>query len=247
MGGESDMGERIAKILARHGVASRRQAEVLVRAGRVEVDGAPFTDPAVPVARAQKIVVDGRPLPSPEPTRLFVYHKPRGLICTHADSQNRPTIYQALRLAVPGLQSVGRLDINSEGLLLLTNDGALKRFLELPRTGLRRVYRVRAWGALHPEGLARLRRGMRVDGMAYAPCRARLVRRQGDNLWLALELREGKNREIKVLLGALGLRVNRLIRTAYGPFLLEGLAPGARREIAAEALGRALPSFAPAD
>ena len=233
------MGERIAKILARHGLASRRAAEAMVRAGRVQLDGVRLTDPAVAVESAQAILVDGQPLPQRMALRLFLYHKPRGLVCTHADPQNRPTIYQALRCKPPGLQSVGRLDINSEGLLLLTNDGALKRFLELPRSGLWRHYRVRAYGRLESQALARLRKGVRAGKQNYAPMKARLVRRQGDNVWLALGLREGKNREIKRVLACFGLRVNRLIRTAYGPFVLGGLAPGAQREVAPPASLRA--------
>lgn len=216
------MGERIAKILARHGVASRRAAEAMVRAGRVRVDGVRLSNLAAPVEAEQEIWVDDAPLARCAPTRLFAYHKPRGLICTHADPRGRTTIYQALALSLPGLQSVGRLDINSEGLLLLTNDGALKRFLELPRHALLRHYRVRAHGRLRADALVQLRRGLRVGAQTYAPMRARLLRRQGGNVWLALALTEGKNREIKRALGALGLRVNRLIRTAYGPFSANG-------------------------
>ena len=235
-------GERIAKRLARAGLCSRRDAERWIADGRVAVDGKVLTSPAVVVGAASRITVDGKPLPAPDPTRLWRYHKPRGLICTRRDPQGRPTVFDSLPAAMPRAVSVGRLDINSEGLLLLTNDGALARRLELPKEAWLRRYRVRAFGRPDPGRLAALADGITVDGVAYGPVHATLDRQQGDNAWLTISLHEGKNREVRRALEHLGLAVNRLIRVAFGPFQLGRLRPGAVAEVPpkviAEQLGR---------
>jgi 23S rRNA pseudouridine2605 synthase len=224
-------GERIAKAIARAGLASRRQAESWIAAGRVAVNGAVIASPALNVASRDKITVDGLPLPRRARTRLFRYHKPRGLVTTHADSQGRPTIFAKLPKRLPRLISVGRLDLNSEGLLLLTNDGGLARALELPSTGWLRRYRVRALGRVSQEALDRLRSGITVAGVRYGPIEATLDREQGANVWLTVSLREGKNREVRKVLEQLGLTVNRLIRVAYGPFELGELNDGKVEEV----------------
>jgi 23S rRNA pseudouridine2605 synthase len=224
-------GERIAKAIARAGLASRRQAESWIAAGRVAVNGAVIASPALNVASRDKITVDGLPLPRRARTRLFRYHKPRGLVTTHADSQGRPTIFAKLPKRLPRLISVGRLDLNSEGLLLLTNDGGLARALELPSTGWLRRYRVRALGRVSQEALDRLRGGITVAGVRYGPIEATLDREQGANVWLTVSLREGKNREVRKVLEQLGLTVNRLIRVAYGPFELGELNDGKVEEV----------------
>ena len=228
--------ERIAKRLARAGLCSRREAERWIAAGRVAVDGRVLTGPAVTVGPGDAVTVDGRPLPAAEPTRLWRYHKPRGLICTARDARGRPTVFDALPPELPRVVSVGRLDVNSEGLLLLTNDGALARRLELPATGWTRRYRARVFGRPEPERLAALAAGVTVDGVSYGPIEAVLERQQGGNAWLALALREGKNREVRNVMGQLGLSVNRLIRVAFGPFQLGRLPPGAVTEVPARAL-----------
>jgi 23S rRNA pseudouridine2605 synthase len=224
-------GERIAKAIARAGLASRRQAESWIAAGRVAVNGAVIASPALNVASRDKITVDGLPLPRRARTRLFRYHKPRGLVTTHADSQGRPTIFAKLPKRLPRLISVGRLDLNSEGLLLLTNDGGLARALELPSTGWLRRYRVRALGRVSQEALDRLRGGITVAGVRYGPIEATLDREQGANVWLTVSLREGKNREVRKVLEQLCLTVNRLIRVAYGPFELGDLDDGNVEEV----------------
>ncbi len=228
---EQTPGERIAKVMARAGLCSRREAETWIAAGRVAVNGAVINSPALNVAAGDRVVVDGKPLPQRERTRLFLYHKPRGLVTTHADPQGRPTIFAALPKSLPRLLSVGRLDMNTEGLLLLTNDGGLARVLELPATGWMRRYRVRAHGRVTQERLDSLRRGITLDGIRYGPIEARLDREQGDNVWLTFAMREGKNREVKNVLGHLGLAVNRLIRVSFGPFQLGELADGAVEEV----------------
>jgi 23S rRNA pseudouridine2605 synthase len=182
-----------------------------------------LTSPALDVLPGQRVTVDGRPLPEAEPPRLFRYHKPRGVLTTARDTEGRPTVYDTLPPSLPRLMPVGRLDINSEGLLLLTNDGELKRRLELPAKGWLRRYKVRAYGQIEDRQLAALRAGLTVDRVAYGPIEARLDKVQGDNVWISLGLREGKNREIRRVLEHLGLRVNRLIRLAYGPFQLGSL------------------------
>jgi len=212
--------ERIAKRIARAGLCSRREAEAWITAGRVMVDGARITSPALAVGPATRILVDGKPLPAAEPTRLFRYHKPRGLLTTARDPEGRETIYDKLPKDLPRLMPIGRLDLTSEGLLLLTNDGELKRKLELPATGWLRRYRVRVNGHVDPAKLAGLAKGVTVEGIDYGPIRASLDRQQGDNAWLTLSLAEGKNREIRRVCEHLGYPVSRLIRIAYGPFQL---------------------------
>jgi 23S rRNA pseudouridine2605 synthase len=229
-------GERIAKVMARAGLASRRQAETWIAAGRVTVNGAVISSPALNVTPSDRIAVDGQPLPRRERTRLFLYHKPRGLVTTHSDPEGRPTIFRALPKGLPRLISIGRLDINTEGLLLLTNDGGLARVLELPATGWLRRYRVRALGRVTQEPLDRLRGGITIDGMRYGPIEASLDREQGANVWLTIGIREGKNREVRKVLETLDLQVNRLIRVAFGPFQLGELAEGAVKEIESQAL-----------
>jgi 23S rRNA pseudouridine2605 synthase len=237
--------ERIAKRLARAGVCSRRDAERLIAQGRVAVAGVVLKSPAVLVKPEDQITVDGKPVTAPAPTRLWRYHKPPGLLTTHRDPQGRPTIFQALPKDLPRVVSVGRLDLNSEGLLLLTNDGMLARRLELPATGWTRRYRVRVFGTVRPDDLARLARGMTIDGIRYGPVTAMLDRVQGSNAWLTMSLTEGKNREIRRLLEHLGLKVSRLIRLAYGPFQLGSLAPGAVREVPRAVLKAQLGSLLP--
>jgi len=224
-------GERIAKVMARAGVGSRREAETWIVEGRVAVNGKVIASPALNVTASDRITLDGVPLPQRERTRLFLYHKPAGLVTTHADPAGRPTLFAALPPGLPRLVSVGRLDLNTEGLLLLTNDGGLARVLELPATGWLRRYRVRAHGRVEQADLDGLRRGISIDGVRYGPIEARLDREQGSNVWLTFAMREGKNREVKNVLGHLGLKVNRLIRVSYGPFQLAGLAEGAIEEV----------------
>jgi 23S rRNA pseudouridine2605 synthase len=223
--------ERIAKTIARAGLCSRREAEAWIVAGRVAVNGERLSTPAFTVSPRDTIEVDGKPLPSPERTRLFLYHKPRGLVTTNRDERGRPTIFGALPKELPRLVSIGRLDLNSEGLLLLTNDGGLARALELPATGWLRRYRVRANGTVTQATLDRLARGIVVEGIEYGPIEATLDRAQGANVWLTLGLREGKNREVRNVLRTLGLAVNRLIRISYGPFQLGEIEPGAVEEV----------------
>jgi 23S rRNA pseudouridine2605 synthase len=233
-------GERIAKVIARAGLASRRQAEALIAAGRVAVNGAVISSPALNVSRRDKITVDGLALPGAARTRLFRYHKPRGLVTTHSDPQGRPTIFAKLPKRLPRLISIGRLDLNSEGLLLLTNDGGLARALELPATGWERRYRVRALGRVTQAALDGLKRGATVAGLRYGPIEASLDREQGANVWLTVALREGKNREVRKVLEQLGLKVNRLIRVSYGPFELGKLDDGAVEEVETADLRKAL-------
>ncbi|MGN6549213.1 MAG: pseudouridine synthase [Pararhizobium sp.] len=223
--------ERIAKILARAGVASRRDAERMVMEGRIAVNGTVLTTPAFTATLADRIEVDGLPIRGIERTRLWLYYKPAGLVTTNSDPEGRPTVFENLPADLPRVLSVGRLDINTEGLLLLTNDGGLARVLELPATGWLRRYRVRAHGDVDQAALDRLKEGIAVDGVLYGAIDATLDRTQGSNVWITMGLREGKNREIKNVLGALGLEVNRLIRISYGPFQLADLAEGAVREI----------------
>lgn len=236
----TDQGERIAKVIARAGLASRREAESLIAAGRVTVNGTVIASPALNVTPRDKITVDGQPLPGRTRTRLFRHHKPRGLVTTHADPQGRPTIFARLPTHLPRLISVGRLDLNSEGLLLLTNDGDLARALELPATGWERRYRVRARGRVTQAALDKLRHGITLAGVRYGPIEATLDREQGANVWLTVVLREGKNREVRRVLEHLGLTVNRLIRVSYGPFELGDLADGAVEEVETANLRRAL-------
>src|SRR5437763_1452362 len=237
---------RIAKMLARAGVCSRRDAERWIADGRVSVDGRVLTTPAVTVTPSSDIRVDGKPLPAPERPRLWRYHKPAGLVTSHRDEKGRPTVFDALPKELPRLISVGRLDLSSEGLLLLTNDGALARRLELPSTGWLRRYKVRVHGEPEPERLAALAKGITVDGVAYGPIRGSLERQQGSNAWIAIALREGKNREVRRVLEHLGLQVTRLIRLSYGPFQLGNLARGAVDEVPKKVLSEQLGSSRPA-
>jgi 23S rRNA pseudouridine2605 synthase len=223
--------ERIAKRIARAGLCSRRDAERLILDGRVAVDGRKLASPALDVTPDQRVTVDGRPLPEAAPPRLFRYHKPKGVITTARDPEGRPTVTDTLPPGLPRLMPVGRLDISSEGLLLLTNDGELKRRLELPATGLTRRYKARAYGAIDDAGLARLAHGIKIGGIAYGPIEARIERGQGDNVWLTVSLKEGRNREVRRVLEHLGLQVNRLIRLAYGPFQLGALAKRGIEEV----------------
>jgi 23S rRNA pseudouridine2605 synthase len=233
-------GERIAKVMARAGLASRRQAEAWIAAGRVAVNGAVISSPALNVTPSDRIVVDGEPLRARERTRLFRYHKPRGLVTTNSDPEGRPTIFGALPKDLPRLISIGRLDINTEGLLLLTNDGGLARVLELPATGWLRRYRVRALGRVLQPALDKLQTGITVEGVRYGPIEATLDREQGANVWLTVGIREGKNREVRKVLETFDLKVNRLIRVAFGPFELGELDESAVEEIKTEELRKQL-------
>lgn len=224
-------GDRIAKVLARAGIASRREAEKIVEAGRVTVNGKVVLTPALNVTDRDRIVVDGKALAEPEAPRIWLYHKPAGLVTTERDEKGRDTVFDALPDDMPRVMSVGRLDINSEGLLLLTNDGALKRTMELPATGWLRRYRVRIKGSLSEAKLDELREGITVDGVRYAGVEVKFDRQQGANAWLTMGLREGKNREIRRLMEAMGVVVNRLLRISYGPFQLGTLKPGAVEEV----------------
>jgi 23S rRNA pseudouridine2605 synthase len=224
-------GERIAKRLGRAGVCSRRDAERWITEGRVAVNGRVLISPAVVVGPNDRILVDGKPLAEPEPPRLWRYHKPAGLVTTARDEKGRATVFDRLPPELPRVISVGRLDLTTEGLLLLTNDGEVARYLELPSTGWARRYRVRVHGTVEPARLLALGRGPTIDGVRYGPIEAILDREQGSNAWLTVTLREGKNREIRKVMESLSLTVNRLIRVAYGPFQLGKLPEGAVEEI----------------
>lgn len=231
MSKETPKGDRIAKVLARSGVASRRGAEAMIEAGRITVNGTQIFSPALNVTPEDVLTVDGKPVAAPEPARLWRYYKPIGLVTTEADEKGRDTVFAALDDALPRVVSVGRLDINSEGLLLLTNDGGLKRQLELPSTGWLRRYRVRVNGTPEDKTLEPLRRGVVSEGEKFLPMEVTLDRQQGANAWLTVGLREGKNREIRRAMEEVGLKVNRLIRISYGPFQLGDLKPGETDEI----------------
>ncbi|HEY9218761.1 MAG TPA: pseudouridine synthase [Phenylobacterium sp.] len=228
-------GERVAKALARAGVASRREIERLIEAGRVAINGKVLTTPAIKVAPGDILTVDGEVVGEAEPARLFRYHKPVGLVTSHADPQGRPTVFDGLPPGLPRLISVGRLDLNSEGLMLLTNDGGLARALEMPSTGVVRRYRARAHGRITQERLDKLKDGITVEGVRYGSIEAKLDKvkdgPQGANVWISVTLSEGKNREVRRVLEALGLKVNRLMRLAYGPFALGTLGPGEIEEV----------------
>jgi 23S rRNA pseudouridine2605 synthase len=238
---DTPKGDRIAKVLSRAGVASRREAERMIEAGRVRVNGEQILSPALNVTDADKISVDGKPVGQPEHERMWLYHKPTGLVTTDRDEKGRSTIYDDLPADMPRVMSIGRLDINSEGLLLLTNDGGIKRKLELPSTGWLRRYRARVNGRPSDENLEPLRRGITVDGDRFQPMEVSIDRQQGANAWLTIGLREGKNREIRRAMEAVGLSVNRLIRISYGPFQLGELKQGEveeiRRKIVRDQLG----------
>lgn len=233
---DSPRGERIAKFLARAGVCSRRDAERLIAQGRVTVDARTLETPAFLVTGAEDIRVDEERVGRREPTRLWRYHKPDGLVTTHKDPQERRTVFDALPPGMPRVVSIGRLDLTTEGLLLLTNDGALARFLELPSTGWTRRYRARAFGVTTQKALDALAGGVEIDGVQYGPVKARLDQGTGENIWLTVSIKEGKNREVRKILEHLGLRVNRLIRTAYGPFQLGALEKGRVEEVTGKTL-----------
>jgi 23S rRNA pseudouridine2605 synthase len=228
--------ERIAKTIARAGLCSRREAEHWILAGRVAVNGKPIASPALVVTPADQVMVDGALLPEREHTRLWRYNKPPGLVTTHSDPQGRPTVFQRLPETLGRVISIGRLDLTSEGLLLLTNDGAVARRLELPSTGWTRRYRVRAHGTADEAALDRLRNGITLAGIRYGAIEARIEKVQGSNVWLSVALQEGKNREIRKVLEAMSLVVNRLIRVAYGPFQLGNLERGELSEISGKVL-----------
>jgi len=229
-------GERIAKVMARAGLCSRREAERWIEAGRVEVNGKKLTTPACVIGPGDTVVVDGKALPDKEPTRLWRYNKPAGLVTSHKDPEGRQTVFQALPSYMPRVISVGRLDLNSEGLLLLTNDGELARKLELPETGWTRRYRVRVHGNADAKQLLSLGKGVTVDGVKYGPVTANFDSRTGANAWMTVTLKEGKNREVRKVMEHIGLEVNRLIRTAYGPFQIGNLPQGEVEEVRPKAL-----------
>ena len=235
-------GERIAKLLARAGVASRREVERMIAAGRVALNGAKLETPATILPSLRGVTVDGKPVGAPDRARLFRFHKPSGLLTAERDPKGRPTIYDALRNALPKgtprLMPVGRLDLNTEGLLLLTNDGELKRAMELPANAVPRTYRARTYGEVSQAQLESLMEGIVVEGMRYGPIDANLERRTGRNQWIELTLTEGKNREVRRVLEHLGVKVSRLLRTAYGPFSLGDLPRGAAEEVKKHELER---------
>ena len=236
-------GDRIAKIMSRAGLCSRREAEQWIADGRVQVDGKVLTSPALVVGPGARIIVDGKPVDAPRPTRLWRYHKPAGILTTHKDPQGRPTVFERLPEDLPRVVSVGRLDYASEGLLLLTNNGSLARHLELPATGWTRRYRVRVFGRVDEASLAALARGVTVSGIKYGPIEATLERQTGSNAWLRVTLREGKNREVRKVMEHVGYQVNRLIRTAYGPFQLGNLGPGELAPVPSRVGADQLPDF----
>lgn len=228
---EKPKGERVAKLMARAGLCSRRDAERWINEGRVEVDGAVIDTPALAIDDPTRIKVDGKPLPPKKTAKLWRYHKPPGLVTTHKDEEGRPTVFEALPAELGRVISVGRLDLNSEGLLLLTNDGGLAREMELPSTGWVRTYRVRVFGHVTQEILDTVKDGCQVEGIRYGPVDAKIEKKTGRNAWLIVSLAEGKNREIRQVMRHLDLHVNRLIRQAYGPFRLGDLERDEVREI----------------
>jgi 23S rRNA pseudouridine2605 synthase len=228
---ETPKGERIAKTLSRAGVASRREAERMIEAGLVAVNGKPITSPALNVLPSDRITVEGKPIAAAEPARLWLYYKPEGLVTSASDEKGRATVFENLPEDMPRVMSVGRLDLNSEGLLLLTNDGELKRRLELPSTGWLRKYRVRVKGNPTDVDLEPLRKGITVDGERFQGMTVTMDRHQGANAWLTVGLREGRNREIRRAMTAVNLTVNRLIRVSYGPFRLGEMEPGQVEEV----------------
>lgn len=228
--------ERIAKIIAAAGLCSRRTAEKWILEGRVQVNGKTLITPAYTISETDSVTVDGQLIGGRQERRVWCYHKPTGLVTTHKDPQGRPTVFDALPKYLPRVISIGRLDLNSEGLLLLTTDGALARELEHPSKGWKRRYRVRIHGILTPEMQAKLQKGVTIEGIHYAPCEAVIERTVGTNSWLLVTLTEGKNREIRRLMSFFGLKVTRLIRISYGPFQLGNLEKGAVREVSKKAL-----------
>lgn len=243
---DTPRGDRIAKYLSRAGIASRRDVERMLAEGRVKMNNQVVEHPATFVTAGDIVVVDGKPVDAPERTRMWRYYKPDGLVTTHRDPEGRPTVFDKLRQQLPRVISVGRLDLTSEGLLLLTNDGELARRLELPSTGWIRRYRVRVHGFPDPQALAALARGVTIEGVRYGPIEAGIDSRKGENAWLTVGLREGRNREVRRIMAHLGLPVSRLIRVSYGPFQLGNLAHGGIEEIPARVLREQLPADAPA-
>lgn len=239
----SEEKERIAKVMARAGVCSRRDAERLIAEGRVQVNGQVLDSPAFLASASDDIRVDGKTIPRPEKTRLFLYHKPAGLVTTARDEQGRNTVFDDLPADMPRVISVGRLDLNTEGLLLLTNDGGLSRYLELPATGWVRSYRVRAYGRPSDDDLKALADGISYEGIHYGPIDVVVDRGRGDNTWMTMKLTEGKNREIRNVTRAIGLQVNRLIRVSYGPFELGDLDVGEVAEIKQSVLQKELAGY----
>jgi 23S rRNA pseudouridine2605 synthase len=233
-------GERIARFMARAGLCSRREAERWIAAGRVRVNGTALASPACVVSARDRVEVDGTPVSAAAPLRLWLYHKPAGLLTTHSDPQGRPTVFENLPPGLPRVVSVGRLDLTSEGLLLLTTSGAVARHLELPSTGWKRGYRVRIFGKPEERALETLRRGVTVEGVRYAPAEITRERETASHSWISVHLREGKNREIRRMFESLGFRVTRLIRVSYGAFQLGKLPPGEVKEVPAATLRRVL-------
>lgn len=240
---EEPRGERIAKVLARCGIASRRDVERMIEEGRIALGGKRVTHPATFVLPGDALLVDGKMVEPPQRTRLWRYHKPTGLVTTHHDPQDRPTVFSSLPPGMPRVVSVGRLDLNSEGLLLLTNDGALARELELPSRKWIRRYRVRVFGDVDKKRLAALADGSRFEGVEYGPIEAVLDSQRGDNSWLTMSLREGKNREIRRVMMGLNLHVSRLIRLSYGPFQLGLLKPGELEEVPGKVIAEQVPAL----
>ncbi len=229
-------GERIAKVIARSGACSRREAERLIEAGKVTVDGKRITSPALNVTDENVVIVNGEPLAAKEEAKLWLFHKPKGCLTTTSDPQGRKTVFEIIPKSLPRVISVGRLDYNTEGLLLLTNSGALARHLELPSTGWIRRYKVRAYGKIDNNKLDLLRAGAEIDGIKYAPAKIELEKTQGENNWMIISIAEGKNREIRRMLDFANLEVNRLIRTSYGPFQLGSLPPREVKQISGKVI-----------
>lgn len=238
-------GDRIAKVMARAGLCSRRDAEKWIVAGRVSVNGKAIDSPALNVLPSDRIIVDGKPLNKEgmREVRVFRYHKPAGLVTTHKDEQGRETVFEALPKDLPRVISVGRLDLNTEGLLLLTNDGEVSRYLEMPSTGWIRRYKVRAYGHITQAQLDKLKNGVTIEGVKYSGIDASLEKQQGDNAWITMAIKEGKNREIRRVCEYLGLKVNRLIRLSYGPFQLGNLPKGQVEEVKQKVLQEQLKGF----